>query len=43
MDALALSRKAQEFQDSEAKAGRTVTIADAVFHVRQEARKGGAN
>jgi hypothetical protein len=40
-DALALSRKAQEFQEAEAKAGRTVTIADAVTHVRREAQKGG--
>jgi hypothetical protein len=42
MDALALSRKAVEFQEAEGKAGRTITIADAVTHVQREATKGGA-
>ncbi len=41
-DAVAIAQKAQEFQDAEAKAGRTITIADAVTHVRNEAGKGGA-
>lgn len=41
-DAQAIAREAQEFMDSEAKAGRTITIADAVSHVRRDAAKGGA-
>ena len=39
-DAKAIAQKAQEFCDSEAKAGRSVSIADAVTHVASQT--GGA-
>jgi hypothetical protein len=42
MDAKAISDKAMEFRESETKAGRTITIADAVTHVTSTAAVGGA-
>lgn len=37
-----LARKVTAFQESESKAGRTVTYAEALVHVEREADKGGA-
>lgn len=40
-DATAIARKAEEFVETEAKAGRTVTVSEAVTHVTREMQKGG--
>ncbi|BDV42432.1 hypothetical protein GURASL_13550 [Geotalea uraniireducens] len=42
LDAVAIARQASEFVEAEAKAGRAVTVSEAVTHVTAQLQKGGA-